>query len=79
MWLCVCVQCSKAFIESNVDLVPSLLFLRALSSQKLSAQFKNDLDRMVGAVGCGGGIGVGWGGMYLMVVCMYVCVCCRSF
>ena len=46
------VQASKAFIDSNVDLVPSLLFLRAMSSVKLSAQFKNDLDRMVTAAGC---------------------------
>lgn len=37
---------SKSFINANIDLVPSKLFLRALTAQKLSAQSKNDLERM---------------------------------
>lgn len=37
---------SKSFINSNMDLVPSKLFLRALTAQKLSAQSRNDLEQM---------------------------------
>jgi len=40
------LEASKAYIEANIDLVPSVLFLRALTAQKLSAQSKNDLARM---------------------------------
>lgn len=37
---------SKSFINANIDLVPSKLFLRALTAQKLSAQSNNDLEQM---------------------------------
>ena len=37
---------SKSFINANIDLVPSKMFLRALTAQKLSAQSKNDLEQM---------------------------------
>ena len=37
---------SKSFINANIDLVPSKLFLRALTAQKLSAQSNNDLEKM---------------------------------
>jgi hypothetical protein len=40
------LEASKQFINSNIDLVPSKMFLRALTAQKLSAQSKNDLERM---------------------------------
>ena len=40
------LEASKAFIEANIDLVPSALFLRAITAQKLSAQSKNELERM---------------------------------
>ena len=37
---------SKSFINANIDLVPSKLFLRALTAQKLSAQSNNELEQM---------------------------------
>jgi hypothetical protein len=37
---------SKAFINSNIDIVPSKMFLRALTAQKLTAQSKNDIETM---------------------------------
>lgn len=40
------LEASKAFIEANMDLCPSTLFLRALTAQKLSAQSRNDLVQM---------------------------------
>jgi len=40
------VQASKAFLEVNMDLVPSKLFLRALTADKLAAQSRGDLARM---------------------------------
>jgi len=36
----------KAFISSNVDLVPPKLFLRCLTSLKLSYQYKGNLKAM---------------------------------
>ena len=55
-------------MESNLDLVPSLLFLRALSAAKLSAQFKNDLDRMVRCWN-----GIAWDGMGSNAVHILIC------
>jgi hypothetical protein len=37
---------TKAFIDANIDLIPSKLFLRALTAEKLSKQSKNDLEAM---------------------------------
>ena len=41
-----CLEASKAFIDANIDIVPSALFLRALTAEKLTAQSRKDLDRM---------------------------------
>lgn len=41
------LQQSKDFIISNIDLVPSRMFLRALTAQKLSLQSKNDIEGML--------------------------------
>jgi hypothetical protein len=41
------LEASKAFIDSNIDLVPSMLFLHLLSAEKLSAQSKNNMERMM--------------------------------
>jgi hypothetical protein len=38
---------SKAFIAANIDLIPSKLFLRALTAEKLSVQSKKDLDKVI--------------------------------
>jgi predicted metal-dependent HD superfamily phosphohydrolase len=40
------VEQSKAYIQANVAMVPPKLFLRALTAEKLSAQSKNDIQRM---------------------------------
>ena len=40
------LEASKTFILANVANVPPKLFLRALTAEKLSAQSKNDLQRM---------------------------------
>ena len=38
---------SKAFLASNMDTVPSKLFLRALTAEKLSSQSKNNLVKVL--------------------------------
>lgn len=40
------IEDSKAFVSANIDIVPSKLFLRALTAEKLVAQSVNDLERM---------------------------------
>jgi len=40
------LEMSKDFISANIDLVPSTLFLRALTAKKLRAQFENNLAEM---------------------------------
>lgn len=40
------VQQIKAYIESNIDLVPPLLFMRIIAAEKLTAQSKRDVKRM---------------------------------
>lgn len=40
------LEASKDFISANIDLVPSSLFLRALTAKKLRAQFENNLPLM---------------------------------
>lgn len=37
---------TKAFIDANIDLIPSKLFLRILTAEKLAKQSKNDLEAM---------------------------------
>ena len=37
---------SKIFISTNLDLVPSVLFLRALTAKKLKAQYENNIEEM---------------------------------
>jgi hypothetical protein len=40
------LEASKAFLDSNIDLVSPKLFLRLLTAEKLSAQSKRDVARM---------------------------------
>lgn len=40
------LDASKAFIAANIDIIPSKLFLRALTAEKLSVQSKKDLDKV---------------------------------
>lgn len=40
------LEASKRFIMTNLDFVPPILFLRALTAKKLLAQFENDLGLM---------------------------------
>jgi len=40
------LEASKAFIEANMDIVPSKMFLRAITSNKLSVQSKKDINEM---------------------------------
>ena len=40
------LEASKSFLNANMDIVPSTLFLRALTARKLSLQSRNDLDGM---------------------------------
>jgi len=40
------LEATKSFIDSNIDLVPSKLFLRVLTADKLTAQSRNDLEKM---------------------------------
>ena len=40
------LEASKAFIESNMDIVPSKMFLRAITAKKLSVQSKKDINEM---------------------------------
>lgn len=40
------LEASKAFINVNMDIVPSKLFLRALTARKLKAQYENDISTM---------------------------------
>lgn len=40
------VTATKAFVDANIDLVPSKLFLRVITAEKLSMQSKNDLETM---------------------------------
>mmetsp|Transcript_15263 Transcript_15263/g.20914 ORF Transcript_15263/g.20914 Transcript_15263/m.20914 type:complete len:691 (+) Transcript_15263:1-2073(+) len=40
------LEAMKAYLDVNIDLVPSKLFLRALTADKLAAQSRNDLELM---------------------------------
>lgn len=40
------LDASKAFVDSNIDLIPSKLFLRVLTAEKLTKQSKDDLEGM---------------------------------
>lgn len=40
------IALSKTFISTNIDLVPSALFMRALTAHKLKAQYENNLEEM---------------------------------
>jgi len=40
------LEATKAFLNANIDLVPSKLFLRVITADKLAAQSRGDLERM---------------------------------
>ena len=40
------LDASKSFIAANIDIIPSKLFLRALTAEKLSVQSKKNLDKV---------------------------------
>ena len=40
------LEASKAFIETNMDIVPSKMFFRAITAKKLAVQSKKDINEM---------------------------------
>ena len=40
------LDASKAFIAANIDIIPSKLFLRALTAEKLSVQSRKNTDQV---------------------------------
>ena len=40
------IEKSKAFIASNIDIIPAKLFMRALTAEKLSYQSKQNIAKV---------------------------------